>query len=571
MAVIGEIIANKYEIIRLVGEGGMSRVYLAMDKKLNKQWAVKEIKPTKDPQRQEIIRQSLVTETNMIKQFDHPALPRITDLINEEGILYVIMDYIEGEPLSRILEEQGPQSQNDVINWGEQLCDVLDYLHTQDPPVIYRDMKPSNVMLKPDGTVKLIDFGIAREYRKEKEEERDKKKLDDTTTLGTKGYAAPEQFGGLGQTGPYTDVYCLGATLYHLLTGKSPAEPPYVMYPIRQIDPSLSPGLEKIITKATQQNPDDRYQSCAEMLYELEHYDTADDAHRKKLKRTWRSFLGVSAAALLFILVGIFGLGMTEYSKSADYDTQIELAEKATDQSEAADHYLNAIAIKPGETAAYEGLISLYKNDASFTTDEEMQLQQAVMPHLGELQQNKESYAALAYSMGKLYWYYYDYALDAGDNRHTRIKSASRWMNDAAAEPAFDNQSLAQIYAGIAAFNNNIVARINEGDDAGLYEPYFRDLQELNALVAEENNEVVILETSALTSDALATYARKFRADGISQKEMEELYNLALANAQKVQPTTDKLDEEQSAIFTAEEATKEAIRNAYVDARTVSS
>lgn len=571
MAVIGKLIADKYETVRLVGESGMSRVYLAMDKKLNKQWAVKEIKPARDPKRQEVIRQSLVTETNMIKQLDHPALPRITDLINEDGILYVIMDYIEGEPLSRILDEQGSQSQSDVISWGEQLCDVLDYLHTQDPSVIYRDLKPGNVMLKPDGTVKLIDFGIAREYRKEKEGEKDERRPDDTTILGTRGYAAPEQFGGLGQTGAYTDVYCLGATLYHLLTGKSPAEPPYVMYPIRQIDPSFSPGLEKIIAKATQQNPDDRYQSCAEMLYELEHYDTADEAHRKKLIKTWRSFLGVSATATLFVLVGIFGLGMTEYSKSADYGTQMERAEKATDQNEAAEHYLNAIAIRPGEAAAYEGLVNLYKDDASFAADEEAQLQQAIMPHLAEIQQDKERYAELAFNIGKLYWYYYDYALEAGDNRLTRIRTASRWMNDAAAEPAFARQALAQVYAGIAAFNDNIVARINEGGDAGLYEPYFRDLQELNALVAEENNEVVMLETSAITSDALATYARKFRADGIGQQEMEELHGLALANARSVSPTTEKLDKEQAAVIAAEEATEQAIRNAFLDVRTVAS
>lgn len=570
MALAGQVIAEKYEIIRLIGEGGMSRVYLAMDKKLNKQWAVKEIKPTKDPEQQEIIRQSLVTETNMIKQFDHPALPRITDLINEDGVLYVIMDYIEGEPLSRLLKEQGAQSQSDVISWGEQLCDVLDYLHTHEPPVIYRDMKPGNVMLKPDGTIKLIDFGIAREYRKEKEDEQDQKKLDDTTILGTKGYAAPEQFGGLGQTGAYTDVYCLGATLYHLLTGKCPAEPPYVMYPIRQIDASFSPGLEKIITKATQQNPADRYESCAEMLYELEHFDTADDAHRKKLKRTWRSYVGVCAAAILFVLVGVFGLGMAEYSKSADYDTQVALGERASNQDEAASYYLNAIALKPGETAAYEGLIDLYKDDASFSTLEEEQFMKAVLPNLTEIQANATEYAQLSYEIGKLYWYYYDYALDAGDNRLTRITSASRWMDDAAAQQDFENQALAQIYAGIAEFNKNIVAHINEGDDAGLYEPYFNNLQKLNELATAEGNDVVILETSALTSDALATYARKFRADGINQKDMQSLLDTALDNARSVHPTTDKLDKEQAAIIEAETAVKEAISNAFLDARTVS-
>ena len=567
MAEVGNIIAGKYEIVRLIGEGGMSRVYLAMDINLNKQWAVKEIKPSSNPVEQEIVTESLVTETNMIKQLDHPALPRITDLVNEDGVLYVVMDYIEGEPLSRILKEQGPQSQEDVIDWGKQLCDALDYLHTRTPPVIYRDMKPSNVMLKPDGTVKIIDFGIAREYREE-QVDASQKKLDDTTMLGTKGYAAPEQFGGLGQTDARTDVYCLGATLYHLLTGKSPAEPPYVMYPIRQIDASLSPGLEKIISKATQQNPSARYDSCAAMLYELEHYDTADDAHRKRLKRTWYAFVGVCAAAAACLAVGVFGVGMAEAGKSEDYGLQVEQASKATDKAQAVEHYLDAINVKPQQIDAYQGLVDLYKSDSSFSTDEESQLLQAVMPNLGAIQSDGDAYARLSFEIGKLYWYYYDYAADAGDNRLTRIKSAGRWMSDAAAQEKFDQRPLAEVYANIAAFNDSIVARINEGGDAGYYEPYFRNLQTLMGLATSEGNDVVKLETSALTNDALRAYARKFRADGISQEEMQALLDSSLANANSVNPTTDKLDQQQHDVVAGEAATREAIANAFVDART---
>lgn len=566
MADIGTVVAGKYEIVRLIGEGGMSRVYLAMDIKLNKQWAVKEIKPSVDPSIQDIVRESLVTETNMIKQLDHPALPRITDLVNEKGTLYVVMDYIEGESLQRILEAQGPQSQDDVIEWGKQLCDALDYLHTRKPAIIYRDMKPGNVMLKPDGTVKIIDFGIAREYREEHEESAER--ASDTTMLGTRGYAAPEQFGGLGQTDARTDVYCLGATLYHLLTGKSPAEEPYVMFPIRQINASFSPGLEKIISKATQQNPDKRYTSCAEMLYELEHYRTADDAHRKKLKQTWHVFVGVCAATLFCLGMGIFGVGMAEASKSQDYDLQIQLAGRASDESQASKYYLDAISVKPEQTEAYLGLVDIYKADGSFTTDEESQLLQAIMPNLAVVESDGAAYAELAYGIGKLYWYYYDYAADAGDNRLTRIKAARRWMDDAAAQPSFDQHALAEVYADIAGFNNDIVARINEGGDAGYYEPYFRNLEKLVAIMQDEQNDVVVLETSALVNDALQTYARKFRADGIAMGEMETLLDDALANARQIQPTTNKLDQQQASIFQSADDVRTKVKNAFVDART---
>lgn len=270
MAVIGSVIDGKYEILKLIGKGGMSEVYPAMDKNLNKQWAVKEIKRQARNRNNEVIVQSAIAEANMMKKLDHPCLPRIVDIINRDDVIYVVMDYIEGEPINKVFDKYGAQAQDIVIEWAEALCGVLDYLHAQNPPIIYRDMKPANIMLQPSGNIKLIDFGIAKEYKEQN--------LEDTVSLGTKGYAAPEQFGGKGQTDRRTDIYCLGVTLYHLLTGKNPCEPPYEIYPIRYWKPELSAGLENIILKCTQLNPSDRFDSCAELMYALRHYEEADDA-----------------------------------------------------------------------------------------------------------------------------------------------------------------------------------------------------------------------------------------------------------------------------------------------------
>ncbi len=162
MLEIGSVVDGKYKILNVVGRGGMSVVYLAMNEKANKQWAIKEVR--KDGVSNfEVIKQGLIVETDMLKKFNHPLLPSIVDVIDSDGKFLIVMDYIEGKPLSDSLQENGALPQEDVIKWAIQLCDVLGYLHRQEPPIIYRDMKPANVMLKPDGNITLIDFGTARE------------------------------------------------------------------------------------------------------------------------------------------------------------------------------------------------------------------------------------------------------------------------------------------------------------------------------------------------------------------------------------------------------------------------
>ena len=274
MLEIGSLIDGKYRILNKVGQGSMGVVYMAMNERANKTWAIKEVQ--KDGKQDfEVVKQGLIVETDMLKRLDHAHLPSIVDVIDSNESFLIVMDFIEGRTLKAILDDEGAQPQEDVIEWAKQLCDVLGYLHSRKPPIVYRDMKPSNVMLKPDGSVILFDFGTAREYKETS--------VEDTVCLGTRGYAAPEQYGGHGQTDARTDIYCLGATMYHLLTGHNPSQPPFEMYPIRQWNANLSSGLEAIILKCTSENPEKRYQSCAELLYALEHYWETDKADRKSV------------------------------------------------------------------------------------------------------------------------------------------------------------------------------------------------------------------------------------------------------------------------------------------------
>lgn len=179
----GEIIDGRYKILKKLGEGGMSVVYLAVNEKVNRYWAIKEIK-REGIENFETVYQGLLAEADILKKLHHPNLPDIVDIIEGKETFLLVMDYIEGRQLERIVQEYGPQKQENVVEWGKQLCDLLLYLHSQEPPIIYRDMKPANVMLQEDGKVVLIDFGTAREFKESQTE--------DTVCLGTWGYAAPD-------------------------------------------------------------------------------------------------------------------------------------------------------------------------------------------------------------------------------------------------------------------------------------------------------------------------------------------------------------------------------------------
>lgn len=367
MTELGTVLDGKYEILKKVGQGGMSIVYLAMDNRLNKQWAVKEIKNDGSKSTATLLK-SLEREANILKDVDHPVLPRIVDIINENGTIYVVMDFVEGKPLSDVLKAEGAQDQNKVIEWGRALASALDYLHSMNPPIIYRDMKPSNVMLKPDGSVKLIDFGTAKEYIVENNA--------DTTALGTRGYAAPEQFGdsqgrGIYNTDARTDIYNLGATLYHLVTGKNPCEPPYEIKPIRQWNPTLSSGFEQIIIKCCQPSPEDRYQSCSELLYALDHYNELDNEFKAKAKRKVAVFATMAGLSILSGCCAIFGGVKKGQLKEQDYNNKIAEAEDAVDSSDynkAFECYKAAVDIDPTASEAYIGYMDTY---AYYYTDED--------------------------------------------------------------------------------------------------------------------------------------------------------------------------------------------------------
>lgn len=260
----GDRLKNRYEIQKILGTGGSSRVYLAYDRKQERNRAVKEIRRFQGAGEQ-VHRIMMRQETELIRRLNYPYFPQIEEVLEEEEAFYIIMEYLEGETLEQLLARSGPQPQKKVVGWARDMCLVLGYLHRCQPPIIYRDMKPGNIMLQPGGNLRLIDFGAAFSDN------------DDWVNLGTKGYAAPEQLAG-EPVDARTDIYGLGVTMYHLLTGNDPRQVMTEQYDIRRCSRAFSGKLGKIIKKCTRQKPGQRYHSCEELRKDLENF-----ANRKKL------------------------------------------------------------------------------------------------------------------------------------------------------------------------------------------------------------------------------------------------------------------------------------------------
>lgn len=509
MLEIGSVIDGKYKILNVIGKGGMSVVYLAMNERANKQWAIKEVR--KDGvQNFEVVKQNLIVETDLLKRLNHPHLPSIIDVIDGDGTFLIVMDYIEGNPLSKAIKNSGAQNQDDVIEWAKQLCDVLGYLHSRKPPIIYRDMKPSNVMLKPDGNVMLIDFGTAREFKSTS--------VADTTCLGTQGYAAPEQFGGHGQTDARTDIYCLGATMYHLITGHNPALPPYEMYPIRQWNPMLSSGLEEIILKCTQKNPDDRYQSCAELLYALDHYQDLDIENKKVQSLKWKTFIA-SVILTLVMLVGSIGFTVAlSLQTSSTYEYYMNQAGNSMNEEESAEMYKNAIETDPSKIDGYSALLDLYSNN-EFTSQEYESFKNILnKDNYEEIVKSADpaAYAdEIAYPLAENLYFNY------GSNNSSGIDTSARWFKKAAENSNDDHiKSRSQLLYKMVDSKKNLGTVGKNGDSVMSYVDYWNQLTQLaTSDLPETENLKIALHIYNTVAMEIYNNNDSFISGGVTQTE----------------------------------------------------
>lgn len=309
----GTVLRERYEILASVGQGGMGAVYRAADLRLEGRiCALKEIHhdPDLSPEALAQAQQQFHREASVLARLDHPNLPKVSDYFTEAEREYLVMDFVAGQDLRQILEEERRAGrmleEKRVLAWAEQLCDALSYLHTQNPPVLHRDIKPANIKETPGGLIKLVDFGLVKLLA-----------ADESRTItvlqgrGTVAYTPLEQYGGdTGHTDIRSDIYALGATLYHLLTGQAPADAkqrflhPESLIPPRILNPRISPATERALLAAIAMHPDDRPPSV-EALRQMLHDTSLSDALAVMVPppQEWRRAL--TENRMLLALVGV--------------------------------------------------------------------------------------------------------------------------------------------------------------------------------------------------------------------------------------------------------------------------
>lgn len=244
---------NCYYLTRVIKTGGQAVIFAAVDENSQRTYAIKEIVLPLDPDRALDAFQRCAIEARLLATLAHPGIPQFYSCIIENGRVYIVMDYIRGTDLEDVLRQKGQLSERDVLSIASQACDILHYLHTLPSPVIFRDVKPSNIMIDGEGFVTMIDFGIARFTNSQR-----------GNIMGTPGYAPPEQY--RGDVSVASDIYALGATMHHLLTGRDPrGQKPFTFLPVRDIAPHISQLTADVVYRALLFEPEGRYATALDM------------------------------------------------------------------------------------------------------------------------------------------------------------------------------------------------------------------------------------------------------------------------------------------------------------------
>lgn len=515
---VGQTILNgRYEIVKVIHTTGMANIYMVSDSNLNKYWCLKEIKKS-EAGKNEIEYYSLLHEANIMKSLNHSGIPRIVTIEQEGDSIFIIMDFVDGVSVKTWIQRKGRVKQDAAVAWMKQVCQIMIYLHNRKYPIFYRDMKPDNLMLQSDGSIKLLDFGISIVIKEPNQ------KID--RALGTKGYAAPEQSKRGNICDLRSDIYAMGKTLYYMLTGLNPSQlKPEQLKSVREIDSSISVGLENIVNKCIQPNPDDRYQSCEELLYALQNYMTLDSKYRAKIRRKVYVIAGMFVTSIFLIITSLIPYNVYNNQQIQQYNKLLAVAEQSGRQED----FEAVLDWNPIDLAPYKDFIDSMKVDGVFSKEEESILLGYVNPNLEKLKQQK-GYGELAYEIGKLYWFYYE-----GSTEDEGMITSTKWFSDALEEDY--EPELSQVYYQLGSFKRNISASVTESSDAGMYSEYFNNLITAKK---QDNGELVNLQLNLALVNCISTYTYNLMTDGISYADIESQVTMLNEYISSYVPTIEK-------------------------------
>ena len=464
----GELI-GRYRVEGEVGSGGMSRVYKVKDMRVGINLAMKEI-IIKD----ESFLNAGYAEAFVLKNVNHPALPRIVDIIRSENSYCVVMDFIDGINLEEYVKEYGGFSENEVMKIAGTILDCLIFLHEK--KILYRDLKPSNIMITKNNEIKLIDFGISFSF-------------DEKNTAeyrASKCFAPPEQLLGK-EAGVSGDIYSLGATLKYILKD----EP--------------SPGMICFLNKCLRNEPGERYKSAEAALKALNRIKTVNEKEVKKLKRIVSKNIFFFVMFLLS-LTGVFLCVKVKEAK-AEYEAIVNAACESADSDVRKENLIKLIEKDP-KAEWYIRFFYELKNDYIFDDLEAGEVEEMLESDEGKIKE--DDYKKISEELGRLYLFYYK---DLNDVNANYIRAAY-WFDKAEEE-----EDARDVYSRIGHFLSEIPSMILEGKDGGMYEKYYSDLSEIISDVSEKES-VVKAEVYSLYADSVLLYGADFYREGISIEEM---------------------------------------------------
>ena len=310
----GTTLAGRYRLASLLGKGGAGKVFEGEDSSLsNRRVAIKIMKlSSRDKSSNQLNLKIFKKESKLLSSLKHNGIPSIYDSFVEDDFACLVMEYVEGDNLQRVLEaSEGGIPEEKLLSWFLDIALILKYLHHQKPPIIFRDIKPANIILQEDGKVKLVDFGIAQAFDSER-------KSTSLMTKGTLGYAPPEQFNADEKVDVRADIYSLGATIHHLATGEDPRnKPPFSFEPVRKANPELSESFENIISRCLEPDKINRYQAIDKLIRDLKRLKAGRKVRAKPGEKSKLPVIAASLAVLLIITAWIFtGAQINEFNRA---------------------------------------------------------------------------------------------------------------------------------------------------------------------------------------------------------------------------------------------------------------